>query len=107
MIVAATNHPEAPDAAILRRLPFKAAFERPDQATRVQLVALFLKQRPALRFAIPPAQVAALLDGLSHADATEVMREAANLRALENGRAQRHDAVTAFDLERARGRVVR
>jgi transitional endoplasmic reticulum ATPase len=78
--IAATNHPEHLDAAVLRRLVEKLSFMPPDADALEGFISNWLAKKPMVRLArgLNPANLAAALQGLSIAHTQEVLQQAVN-----------------------------
>jgi transitional endoplasmic reticulum ATPase len=108
VVVAATNRPEAVDAAIRRagRLDLILPFGPPDSAARAQIIAVHLRDRP-VDPAVDVAGLAARTEGWSGADLAALAGDAARLafeRAVTADAGPGEVAITGADLTLALAR---
>jgi transitional endoplasmic reticulum ATPase len=111
IVVAATNRPEAMDAAILRAGRFDLVLQLgpPDAATRAQILQVHMRDRPLADDA-DLAALAARTEGWSGADLAALAADAARLafeRAVTGGTAPANAIIGWQDLDRAFTRQAR
>ncbi|KAJ6624359.1 ATPase [Mycena sp. CBHHK59/15] len=90
LVLGATNRPNDIDAAILRRMPKRYAVSLPNQAQRLNILSLILKDTP-LAPAFSMAALAELSSGQSGSDLREMCRNAAMVPVREYVRGTKGD----------------
>ncbi len=100
LVIAATNFEQALDPALWRRFDEIVRFERPDRHQIEQLLAKLLRSEP--RPVVSLSQMAASLEGLSHAEIERVCLDALRRKILAGAR-----TLTREDLDHAVARQVR
>ncbi len=88
VLIAATNRPEILDPALLRagRFDRQVLVDRPDQAGRIDVVKLYLKNH-TLAADVSAEQIAALTPGFTGADLANLINEAALVATRRNAEA--------------------
>lgn len=102
-LLAASNHPESIDSAVLSRLERKIEIGLPDLDARQKILTLLLQKKPTdFDLAIETPQLAALTEGYSGRDldsfVTRATRKAVN-RAMSNGEDIENIKITRQDFD--------